>query len=218
MKTENTYMGSVAILKHISGIKAETYDSVKNGDNSSGHGNTSCIFIFMKDKFISGLNAVIKALTEFSFKSKKGGIKFSRRSFLKGREMYMLTGNSSYFFRISSGSSGKISGFFKRISDELISFCKSVRGFTKSLRRISIHGKSFPGIHRIYSRSVRENCGIFIQLPESLRVSSVMTAYIFRSYRFLYYLFLCFPGLFRSLPEESVGEQMTIKNRFINQN
>ena len=118
MKTENKVIESASILKHIRGTKAQTSVSDKNGDKRSGHEDTYCIFIFIKENFISGSNAVIKTLTEFSFKSQTGGIKLSRWSFFKGREMNMRTGNSSCFFRISTGSSGKISGFFRRISDE----------------------------------------------------------------------------------------------------
>lgn len=40
MKTTNTYMGSAATLKHISGTKAETSGQEKNGDNSSVERNT----------------------------------------------------------------------------------------------------------------------------------------------------------------------------------
>ena len=210
MKTANTYMGSVAILKHISGIKAETYDSVKNGDKRSGHGNTYCIFIFFKDKFVSGLNAVINTFTEYSFKSQTDGIKLSRWSFFKGREMNMRTGNSSGSFRIFTGSSGKTSLFFRRKSDLLISCSKSVRVFSNPLRNISLAGISFPDIHGNYFQPVIENCGIFFQIPESLRVYSISMSYTFRSFKFLYYLFRCFPGLFRSLTAESGDEQNTI--------
>ena len=213
MKTTNTYMGSAATLKHISGTKTETSVSDKNEDNTSGHGNTSCIFIFIKDKFVSGLNAIIKTFTEYSFKFNAGRSKLSRMSFFKGREMNMRTGNSSGSFRISTCSSGKISLFFRRISDVLISCSKSVRVFTNPLRNISLVGISYPDIHGNYFQPVRENCGIFFQLPESLKVYSILMADTSRSFKFLYYLFRCFPGLFRSLPAGSGDEQKTIKNQ-----
>jgi len=213
MKTKITYIGSAAKLKHISGTKVETSVSDKNGDNRSGHGNTSCIFIFIKDKFVSGLNAIIKTYTEYSFKFNTGRSKLSRMSFFKGREMNMRTGNSSCFFRISASSSGKISWFFRRISDELISCYKSVRVFTNSLRKISIPGISYPDIHGNYFQPVRENCGIFFQIPESLKVYSILMADTSGSFKFLYYLFRCFPGLFRSLPAGSGDEPKTIKNQ-----
>ena len=213
MKTKITYIGSAVKLKHISGTKAETSVSDKNGDNRSGHGNTSCIFIFIKDKFVSGLNAVIKTFTQYSFKFNTGRSKLNRMSFFKGREMNMRTGNSSGSFRISNCSSGKISLFFRRISDVLISCSMSVRVITNPLRNISLVGISYPDIHGIYFRPVRENCGIFFQLPESLRVYSILITDTFGSFKFLYYLFRCFPGLFRSLPAGSGDEQKTIKNQ-----
>mgnify|MGYP001294821266 CR=1 FL=1 len=92
MKTANIYMGSAAILKHINGTKAETSGPDKNGDNSSGHGNSSCVFIFFKDKFVSGLNAVIDTFTEYSFKFQTGRIRLNRSIFIKGRELNMRTG------------------------------------------------------------------------------------------------------------------------------
>lgn len=217
MKTANIYMGSAAILKHINGTKAETSGPDKNGDNSSGHGNSSCIFIFFKDKFVSGLNAVINTFTEYSFKFQTGGIRLSRRSFFKDREMNMRTVYSSGSFRISASIPEKISWFFSRITDVLIICSESVRVFTDLLRIISLLRISYPGIHENYFQPVRENYGIFFQLPEPLRLYSILMADTSRSFKFLYYLFRSFPGLFRSLPVESGDELNTIQNQIFNQ-
>lgn len=213
MKTIINIKDSLITVKHISGTKAETSRPDKNGDNSSGERNTPCKLIFIKDKFVSGLNAIIKTFSEYSFKFNTGRSKLSRMSFFKGREMNMRTGNSSGSFRISTCSSGKISLFFRRISDVLISCSKSVRVFTTPLRNISLVGISYPDINGNYFQPVRENCGIFFRLPESLRVYSILITETFGSFKYLYYLFRCFPGLFRSLPAGSGDEQKTIKNQ-----
>lgn len=207
MKTTNTYMGSASTLKHISGTKTETSVSDKNEDNTSGHGNTSCIFIFIKDKFVSGLNAIIKTFTEYSFKFNAGRSKLSRMSFFKGREMNMRTGNSSGIFRISSDNSGTISRFSGRVREISGRFSEVIRRFANSVSGYFILPVSFPDIPGKYTGLVTENSGLFFQLPETYKELSELLLDFYGSFKVLSDLLRRFPGLFGSLSAESGDEQ-----------
>ena len=207
MKTNNTGKKSAVTLNHISGTKVHTPDSAKNDDNRSGAGNTSCIFIFIKDRLFSGKNLLVKAFNKYKFEPIKDNDISDRYNFFKGRELHMRTGEFPGSMREYSYSSGDSSAFDRKISVMFRRFSAVIRGFSGFVRIIPGALRNSSGRLGNFSGLYSKIPGLFYKLPDIYRKFSGLHRYFSGSFLVFSEIFRNFPGLFRGFSEGS-GERL----------